>query len=202
MENTRRSRAEETRAALLDAAEACFAEAGFEATRLRQVAARAGVTQPLIFHYFASKEALYAAVLERAVSAYEAAQAEQWARSPTDPAFFTEGLRVLFTWVGANPRLVRLARWGRLEGRLPMLPGGDALMLRVRQRFLDAQAAGLVRPGVSIDAALLVIDVLFKGFWERTGDPGPLDVAALADDYFALALEMVVGTLLAPAPGR
>lgn len=52
------------RQALLDAAEALFAERGFHATPTSAVAKRAGVTPGLVFYYFGTKEGLLAALLE------------------------------------------------------------------------------------------------------------------------------------------
>ena len=54
-----------TKAALLQAASELFAERGFSATTVRDVAARAGVNQALLFRYFGSKQELFAAVLTR-----------------------------------------------------------------------------------------------------------------------------------------
>ena len=51
---------------VLDAAELLFAERGFEATGLREVAQQAGLRAPSLYNHFPNKEALYAAVLERA----------------------------------------------------------------------------------------------------------------------------------------
>ena len=42
-----------------------FAERGFAGTALRDVAERVGVRTPSLYNHFASKESLYAAVLER-----------------------------------------------------------------------------------------------------------------------------------------
>ncbi|GAA0531771.1 TetR family transcriptional regulator [Saccharopolyspora subtropica] len=52
-----------TKEALLQAASELFAERGFTATTVRDVAARAGVNQALLFRYFGSKQELFAAVL-------------------------------------------------------------------------------------------------------------------------------------------
>ncbi|MET1075957.1 MAG: helix-turn-helix domain-containing protein, partial [Umezawaea sp.] len=52
-----------TRAALLAAATSLFAERGFEHATVRDIAARAGVNQALLFRYFGSKDALYASVM-------------------------------------------------------------------------------------------------------------------------------------------
>jgi len=57
--------AEATYEALLDSAASCFAENGFAATSLDQVAKRARVTKGAIYHHFASKRDLFMAVLER-----------------------------------------------------------------------------------------------------------------------------------------
>lgn len=58
---------EATAARILDVAEELFAERGFAGTTLRDVAARVGVRNPSIYNHFASKEALYEAVLARGI---------------------------------------------------------------------------------------------------------------------------------------
>jgi AcrR family transcriptional regulator len=57
---------------ILDALERCLAKRGLEGTSLEAVAAAAGVARPVIRHYFGNRDALLAAALERAVSAYAA----------------------------------------------------------------------------------------------------------------------------------
>ncbi len=53
---------------ILDAAEEAFGENGFEGTKLRDVATRVGIRIPSLYNHFDSKEALYAAVLERGIA--------------------------------------------------------------------------------------------------------------------------------------
>ncbi len=50
---------------LLDAAQAVFAEAGLQAASLRAIARKAGCDPALIYYHFASKEALFEALLDR-----------------------------------------------------------------------------------------------------------------------------------------
>ena len=53
-----------TRAAILEAARAAFAETGYDRATIRGIAAVAGVDPALVIHYFVSKEGLFEAALE------------------------------------------------------------------------------------------------------------------------------------------
>ncbi|MGZ4278191.1 MAG: TetR/AcrR family transcriptional regulator [Solirubrobacteraceae bacterium] len=55
----------ERRALILDAAGRLFGARGHDATRLDDVAVAAGVTKPILYRHFASKQTLYLAVLAR-----------------------------------------------------------------------------------------------------------------------------------------
>jgi AcrR family transcriptional regulator len=57
--------AERRRETILDAATEVFAASGYRAGKVSDVAARIGVTEPVIFQNFGSKAALFAAVLDR-----------------------------------------------------------------------------------------------------------------------------------------
>lgn len=59
----RQEQAEWRREQLLDAAMSVFGHRGIEAASTREVAAAAGITPGLLYHYFASKEALALAVI-------------------------------------------------------------------------------------------------------------------------------------------
>ncbi|NDJ33024.1 MAG: TetR family transcriptional regulator [Chloroflexi bacterium] len=56
--------AEETRQALLDAALHIFTQDGYEAARLADIAAEAGVTRGALYHHFEGKVGLYTALVE------------------------------------------------------------------------------------------------------------------------------------------
>ncbi|MCY4724817.1 TetR family transcriptional regulator [Nocardioides sp. STR2] len=67
----RRPGAPDTRAEVLAAARASFAEKGFRATTIRAVAASAGVDPALVHHYFGSKDDLFLAALQMPVDPRE-----------------------------------------------------------------------------------------------------------------------------------
>src|SRR5689334_24595590 len=55
----------ERREQLLDIGRSLFAERGFEATSIEEIAARAGVSKPVVYEHFGGKEGLYAVVVDR-----------------------------------------------------------------------------------------------------------------------------------------
>jgi AcrR family transcriptional regulator len=63
-----RLRAAQRRETILRAAAEVFAEAGYRAAKVADIAARVGVSEPVIFQNFGSKAALFTAVLERAAA--------------------------------------------------------------------------------------------------------------------------------------
>ena len=63
MTQRRRMDSRDRRAAILESARKLFARKGLADTSTRELAKAAGVTQPLFYHYFSSKEALYRAML-------------------------------------------------------------------------------------------------------------------------------------------
>ncbi len=54
----------DTRADIVSAARGAFADAGYEATSLREIARRAGVDASLVHHYFEGKAALFAETMQ------------------------------------------------------------------------------------------------------------------------------------------
>src|ERR1700728_4243450 len=74
---------DQRRLTLLDAAAAAFAEGGFQATSMEEIASRAGVTRLIVYRHFDSKEDLYRAVLDRAVTSLTVAVRGEIQAGPT-----------------------------------------------------------------------------------------------------------------------
>ncbi len=130
-----------------------FAELGYERTTLRGVAARAGVNQALIYHFFGTKDELLTATLNL----------------PIDPSFITDALH-------NNPgregyELIRraLASWQRPQVRehfQALLRAGisheraaEALRNLFSAHLLDAFAAATPRPDGQLRAALVASQI-------------------------------------------
>jgi AcrR family transcriptional regulator len=89
MDGTRRTQAEraaETRAALIEAARPLFAAQGFAEVALETIVRAAGVTRGALYHHFADKTELFAAVFEKVEGEVAARMGEAIAASnQTDP---------------------------------------------------------------------------------------------------------------------
>ncbi|MDO5629428.1 MAG: TetR/AcrR family transcriptional regulator [Mobilicoccus sp.] len=59
----------ERREQLLAIGRTLFAERGFEATTVEEIASRAGVSKPVVYEHFGGKEGLYAVVVDREIRA-------------------------------------------------------------------------------------------------------------------------------------
>jgi AcrR family transcriptional regulator len=68
MQQPKQTKGERTAERILDAAEALFANQGYDGTSLRQIADRSHIKEPGLYNHFASKQALYEAVLYRALN--------------------------------------------------------------------------------------------------------------------------------------
>ena len=89
---------------LVDAALALFVEKGFAATRVEEVAARAGVSKGTLFLYFPSKEALFKAVVhENAARHLDDAMREVADFTGSSAELLCEFIRRWWTQYGGTP---------------------------------------------------------------------------------------------------
>ncbi len=102
------ARAEKTRAGILEAAEALFAERGFDATRLEEIAERVGIRRASIVYYFKDKRALYDAVLEDVFGGLHDALSDVLVSRETLPEQIEAGVSAWVDYVGRRPSVARL----------------------------------------------------------------------------------------------
>ncbi len=81
-----RMSASERREQLIAVARGLFAERGFDATSVEEVAARAQVSKPVVYEHFGGKEGLYAVVVDREITTISAAISSAIADPAADAA--------------------------------------------------------------------------------------------------------------------
>jgi AcrR family transcriptional regulator len=114
--NAEQASAPSTADRILDAAEDLFAEKGYSATSLGDVADRVGIRSPSLYNHFRNKEALYQAVLERLLSEFSVPmEALNRAETVTNELVF-HWLEAIVRQHHANPNLARLLQHAALSG--------------------------------------------------------------------------------------
>ncbi|MGH8969962.1 MAG: TetR/AcrR family transcriptional regulator [Actinomycetes bacterium] len=129
---------------MVAAAEDVFAERGYRAATMDEVAARAGITKPMLYDYFGSKEGLLLACIARARTELRAAT-EQAPPEAADPQeLFRASVHAFFTFIDSHG-----GAWAMLLNEA-MLEAGPAAeeVARIRQQQVELTAARIERlPG-------------------------------------------------------
>jgi AcrR family transcriptional regulator len=200
----RRRRKEARPAEITAAALEVFAEKGFAATRLEDIAARAGASKGTVYLYFDNKEALFKAAVETAMApAVEAAEA--LAGDTHRPA--VELLReFVFGWwqmvgstpLGAVPKLLvaesgnfpEIARWFHDS----FISRGHRAMTRIIELGI---ARGEFRPQPAIVAARIVLAPLFSFLIWRQAFAGFMGDLPPPEEFLAQVVDMLTYGLAA-----
>lgn len=156
---------EQTKIAILLAAEQVFAEAGYRGSSLAAVAERAGVTQSGLLHHFKNKEELLLGVLEQHELADDALLLKPLSRGGVS---VIDALGDLVADYSANRVGVRLFSVLVAESTAIEHPGHEYMRRRydkLRHRLVGALAAGIekgeLRPDVQLeDLASALIAVM------------------------------------------
>lgn len=106
----------ERKASILESATALFAAKGFNGTKTREIAKRAGVSEALVFRHFPTKDHLYAAILaEQSPVPGLLADIRKLTKQDDDLAVFTYIAKAIVYKV-PDPNLMRLLLFSALEG--------------------------------------------------------------------------------------
>ena len=103
----RRLPAGERREGILDAARALFSQHGYDRASMRDIAEAAGITAPVLYDHFPSKQALQVALIEREGDAL-VAQVPTGLEAETWRDFVHGSFDTFFRFVEANPHAWRL----------------------------------------------------------------------------------------------
>jgi AcrR family transcriptional regulator len=104
----RRLSKDERRTRILDAAAQVFADRGYEAATLDEIAEAAGISKPVIYDHFPSKKELHISLIESHGNALLEFMAERVGQAPTPAAQLAAGLGGLLEFVERDPYSWRL----------------------------------------------------------------------------------------------
>ena len=151
--------AEKTRETILNAAEAVFAEHGFDGARIETIAQVSGYNKSLIGQYFGDKLGLYAQVNKRIDRDVTELGKRVLAPLLSDETLVSDARRfrtflettvgVLFDYLLEHPRIVRIIHWEQADGwqtyaRISSQFDAEDNDL-FRELFHKARSAGLLR---------------------------------------------------------
>lgn len=193
----------DTRQAILDAGLQLFETAGFDRSSVAQVRELAGVSNGSFFHFFASKEALAAALYLQALASYHAAMCAELRPALTAEQGIAQLLRSHLGWVSAQRRQ---ARYLFEQVRADWLSGVRAEQEAGNERFrqaIEAWREGQVAAGqlhampVQLFIAQLIGPAqLLCRAWLSGRNPEPPELHAQA------LIDAACRALLVPTPSR
>jgi AcrR family transcriptional regulator len=180
-----------------------FAEKGFAAARLDDIAARAGVSKGAIYLYFATKEDIFQAVVEQGVAPNLQNLAALAAANPQNFPDLIRAFAKLMAQVAATTPLGGILKMVIGEARnFPELARvwHDRLIVpalgALSAAIAAAQARGEIRPGDPRQYAVSLISPMLVGvIWRETFTPigaEPFDLPALMEQHVETLLRGMV----------
>jgi TetR/AcrR family transcriptional regulator len=199
--------ADEVRNRILSAAEEVFAERGYTGATTREIAERAGIGKRMLFYYFANKDAVYRAVLERIivglVAIYEQTRGEPGPVGLADGIeaithFTARHLAAMKVWlreiIDDGPHLAELTR-RHMQPLYEQAGAGVARnMTRGAFRAGDPMHALVSVGGVTL--FYFLIAPMLRLMWDRD----PLDPAAVTEQAAAARDCLLYGLAGAATP--
>ncbi len=172
---------QERRAQLLDVGRSVFAERGFEAASVEEIAARANITKPVVYEHFSGKEGLYAVIVDREVQSL-LGRITQSLEGSHPRALLEQAAMAFLSYVEAEPEgfriLVRDSPVTSATGTLASVIGDIAMQVEyiLRNQFRDRGFDTKLSPLYS--QALVGMVALVGQWWLDAGRPKKDVVAA------------------------
>jgi AcrR family transcriptional regulator len=195
---------------MLDAALRAFADRGYHAVSMDEIAAGAGITKPMLYSYFGSKEGLYEASIERAGTRLTEAVDSAVRGQATPEGQLWAGILAFFTWVDVERdawRTIHRDLAGGGPGASAFAHAREQLVARVAALLADtARAEGLpptlAAETTALGEALAGAAEAMATWWLDGGDGDARAMAVRLMNIAWTGLERIVhGELwLPPAP--
>lgn len=154
-----------SRERILKTATELFAEKGYSSTSVREIVARAGVSKPVLYYYFQSKEGLFYAILEWATDVQRGLIEEIFTASGTVLDRFiylykriNEGIKEYHSLYKMIHSLIYGPPQGAPEYDFPKFQRD--MFEAVKRIYIDGLAAGEVKPADADEVAFLVLSLV------------------------------------------
>jgi AcrR family transcriptional regulator len=196
--NRRRLPREQRAHQLVAVADAVFSERGVASSSMEEIAERAGVTKPVLYDHFGSKDGLLAAVVLRAGEELAAATLEAVDAAAGPEQALASGLRAYFRFIER-----RRASWLSLltEAGIPGSAAAAALeRVRDGQAELIAELLSADVPGCDLPRARLYAQVVVGACERLATRPGPQSPSV--DTLTAHVMDVIWGGFAAIRDGR
>ncbi len=150
---------------LLDTATELFAEKGYAGTSVREIVDRAGVSKPVLYYYFKSKEGLFYAILEWAADLQQTILNEIFATSGTVLDRFIYFYRRVLAGVEEYQNLYKMIH-GLIYGPPQGAPEYDFPQYQrhmfdaVKRIYRNGLTAGEAQPADEDEVAFLVLSLI------------------------------------------
>jgi TetR/AcrR family transcriptional regulator len=171
-----------TREAILSSAQAEFAAYGLSGARVDRIAARARANKRMIYHYFASKEGLYLAVLERAYEGLRGTERNLDLAHLAPQAAIRRLVEFTFDYARKHPELISLIYNENLHGARHLR---RSTKIRRLHSPLIATLGEILRRGAA------------AGTFRRGLDPVDLYITIAAVGFFYLSNNHTLSTIFA-----
>jgi AcrR family transcriptional regulator len=195
---TRERRLEHTRSLLLDAAEEVFAEKGFMAASLDDIASAAGYTKGAIYKHFSAKEDLFLAVSDRYWRRYFDNFAEVMAKATHLGARELDQVAERWRQLGRDRGAEHAALGHEFTLYLLRNPDARERVAAKRAEVVEALAKFIVEGMERLGAALLIPPITFAHILVATTDAVMLGSQLDDIDLYRPALEMYVSVIKLP----
>jgi len=193
---------------ILEAAFEEFRLHGYAATRLEDVAARAGITKGTIYVYFENKEKVFEALARaRGEEFFERIRAFRETDSEPTAESIRADLTFLFRTLSEDRGLLELLRLAIAEAvRFPKLIDDQfqnffaPVLDKMKERMQLAAVRGELRDMQAVELPeLLMAPAMMIHIWQLLfADRRPLDV----ERYIEAAVDLIMNGLLPDGPGR
>jgi AcrR family transcriptional regulator len=167
---------------ILDVATRLFAERGYEGTSMNDVAERVGMRKASLFYHFATKDALYEAVLDRLVASIGSALGVVYGAEGTFKERLGQAAETLTVVLGSHPYAARLLLREAMDW-------GPVIRGKLLEHILEVLAAATAFMRAGQDAGAFV-----------DGDPTQMIVTCVGTHFLPFALGQLMEKYVGKSP--